>query len=65
MAVGGRYWAENRGPCWAAELRERVGNGGQGSRAQVLLFLKTPAEGDKGMSFFLPQNQQITEQGKV
>lgn len=46
MVVRGLDGAKHRGPCWAAELRERVGDGRQGGRTQMLLSLKAPAEGD-------------------
>lgn len=46
MVVGGLYGAENRGACWAAEFRERVGYGRQGGRTQLVFFLQAPAEGD-------------------
>lgn len=46
MVVRGLCWAENRGASWAAELRERVGDGWQGGWTQLLLFLQAPAEGD-------------------
>lgn len=34
------------GTCGAAELRERVRDGWQRGRAQLVLFLQAPAEGD-------------------
>lgn len=46
MVVRGLYRAENRGTCWAAELRERVGDSRQGGWTQLMLFLQAPAEGD-------------------
>lgn len=46
MVVRGLRGAHHRGARWAAELRERVGDGWQGGRTQLMLFLKAPAEGD-------------------
>ena len=46
VVVGGLHGAKNGGACWAAELRERVGDGRQGGRTQQMLFLQAPAEGD-------------------
>lgn len=46
MVVRGLYGAQNRGSSWAAELRERVGDGWQRGWTQLVLFLQVPAEGD-------------------
>lgn len=46
MVVGGLNGAEDGGAGRAAQLGERVGDGRQGGRAQQMLFLQTPAEGD-------------------
>lgn len=46
VVVRGLRGAENGGASWAAELRERVGDGWQGGWTQLLLFLQAPAEGD-------------------
>lgn len=57
MVVGGLYGAENGGACWAAELRERVGDGRQGGWTQLLLFLQAPAEGDTHAHVTVPADQ--------
>jgi len=46
VVVGGLNGAEDGGAGRAAQLGERVGDGRQGGRAQQMLFLQTPAEGD-------------------
>lgn len=46
MDVRSLRGARERGTRGAAEFRERVGDGRQRGRTQLVLFLQAPAEGD-------------------
>lgn len=54
MVVRGLDGAENGGARWAAELGERVGDGWQRGRTQLMLLLQAPAGGDTLIGVTVP-----------